>query len=145
QLFFLILHFILSSEYFVGKTLAGSDFVESAAVQITTVAKTGKGSLMDVPKLRGEASNVQSKGQGLKKGNLARQTQFTIDTSQAGDDILFIGILTSKGPCEEITIKHQGKGLFNVSYVVRERGISYIFVRYGSKDIPGSPFQVEVN
>lgn len=60
-----------------------------------------------------------------------------------GPNLLFVGIVTVKGPCEEVIVKHHGQGQYIVNYKIHERAKAYIFVKYGEVQIPGSPFCVE--
>ena len=58
--------------------------------------------------------------------------------------MLWVGCFGPKNPCEEVHIKHQGRNQYQVFYTVKERGRYILVVRWGEKDIPGSPFEVEV-
>ncbi len=62
----------------------------------------------------------------------------------AGQDILFVSVVTPKGPSEEVYVKHTGRGIYNVNYLVREKGQIFIYVKYGEKHIPGSPFALNI-
>jgi filamin len=121
---------------------------ESSSVVVETTAKVGKGLSNSkgtvLPHFKSNASKVSSKGQGLKKAYLGKQNQFTVSCQDAGTNILFVGVHGPKGPCEEVYIKHQGRNLYAVSYVVRERGDYIVIVKWGDDHIPGSPFKVEV-
>lgn len=120
---------------------------ESSSVVVETVQKTGKPANHKgpvLPNFKSDASKVQSKGMGLKKAYMGKQNQFTVSASDAGTNILFVGVHGPKGPCEEVFIKHQGRNQYNVSYMVRERGEYLIIVKWGDENIPGSPFKVEV-
>ncbi|KAF2347651.1 Filamin/ABP280 repeat-like [Trinorchestia longiramus] len=89
-----------------------------------------------------DASKVSSKGLGLKKAHPGRQNNFTINASQAGGNILYVGVYGPKGPCDEVSIKHIGHYNYNVSYVIKERGEHCLIVKWGDDHIPGSPFKV---
>ena len=58
--------------------------------------------------------------------------------------MLWVGCFGPKNPCEEVHIKHIGRNQYQVFYTVKERGKYILVVRWGEKDIPGSPFEVEV-
>jgi filamin len=60
-------------------------------------------------------------------------------------DLLFVGVQCGKGvPCDELTIKHNGRGIYAVSYKANERGNAFIHVLYGGKHVPGSPFALQI-
>lgn len=58
----------------------------------------------------------------------------------SGHHILYVGLLTSKGPCEQVALNHVGNGLYAASYVIHEKVKGFIYIKYGEEDIPGSPF-----
>ncbi|KAK5984344.1 Filamin-A, partial [Trichostrongylus colubriformis] len=126
-----------------GKVLGGSGYNESSFVKIDAVAKTPKGTVVTVPEYKGDASKVEVKGAGLNKFFPGRPATFTIDTALAGPNILMVGVVTTKGPCEEVTVKHHGSGHYIVTYKVPERIKGFIFIKYGEEEIPGSPFAIE--
>lgn len=55
---------------------------------------------------------------------------------------MFVGVVTTKGPCEEVTVKHTGGGNFLVQYRIQDRVKGFIFVKYGEEEVPGSPFAI---
>uniref|UniRef100_A0A1I8AAB0 Calponin-homology (CH) domain-containing protein n=1 Tax=Steinernema glaseri TaxID=37863 RepID=A0A1I8AAB0_9BILA len=126
-----------------GNALGGSGFNESSMVKIDALAKTSKGTVAQAPTYKGDASKVIVKGAGLKKFFPGRPAMFTIDTNMAGPNLLFVGVVTTKGPCEEVLVKHHGQGSYIVNYKILDRTKGFIFVKYGEEQIPGSPFAVE--
>lgn len=79
------LTFIIFSNLIEGKSLGGSGYNESSSVNIACVAKSGKtGVTHAAPKLKGDPSKVECKGQGLKRANAGRQNNFTVDATKAG-------------------------------------------------------------
>ncbi|KHJ89539.1 Filamin/ABP280 repeat protein [Oesophagostomum dentatum] len=90
-----------------------------------------------------ESSFVEAKGAGLNKFFPGRPAMFTVDTGLAGQNILMVGVVTAKGPCEEVMVRHQGNGHYIVTYKVPERVKGFIFIKYGDEEIPGSPFAIE--
>ncbi|EYB84220.1 hypothetical protein Y032_0321g2423 [Ancylostoma ceylanicum] len=126
-----------------GKVLGGNGYNESSFVKIDAVAKTTKGTVATVPEYKGDASKVEAKGAGLNKFFPGRPAMFTIDTGIAGPNILMVGVVTTKGPCEEVVVKHQGNGHYIVTYKVPDRVKGFIFIKYGDQEIPGSPFAIE--
>ncbi|KAK6750425.1 hypothetical protein RB195_002418 [Necator americanus] len=126
-----------------GKVLGGNGYNESSFVKIDAVAKTSKGTVATVPEYKGDASKVEAKGAGLNKFFPGRPAVFTIDTAVAGPNILMVGVVTTKGPCEEVVVKHHGNGHYIVTYKVPDRVKGFIFIKYGDQEIPGSPFAIE--
>ncbi|PAV64371.1 hypothetical protein WR25_20503 [Diploscapter pachys] len=53
-----------------------------------------------------------------------RIASFTIDTQMAGTNLLFVGVVTTKGPVEEVTVRHQGNGHYVVGHFFVKLGIS---------------------
>ncbi|XP_066255181.1 filamin-A isoform X3 [Euwallacea similis] len=120
---------------------------ESSSVVVETVSKVGKAANHKGPTLphfKSDASKVQSKGMALKKAYLGKQNQFTVAAQDAGTNILFVGVHGPKGPCEEVFIKHKGRNLYEVNYMIRDKGEYLIIVKWGDDHIPGSPFKVDV-
>ncbi|KAL1243640.1 Filamin-A [Trichinella spiralis] len=113
-----------------GQHLGGSGINESSKVNINTVSKSSEGAAMQVPKYYGDAALVVCQGAGLKKAFASRQNIFNVDCSRAGQDLLFVCVMTQKGPAEETHIKHVGRGIFHVLY--------------GNKHVPGSPFMLQI-
>ncbi|CAL8082481.1 unnamed protein product [Orchesella dallaii] len=129
-----------------GEDLAEGGAQETSSVVVETVQKVSKNTRVGpvVPLFKSDASKVTCKGMGLKKAYLQKQNQFTINASEAGNNIVFVGIYGPKGPCEEVFIKHLGHNNYQVNYVVRDRGEYIIMCKWGDDHIPGSPFKVEV-
>ncbi|KAM3726784.1 Filamin-A [Dirofilaria immitis] len=125
-----------------GKELGGGGEPDTSLIKIDAVAKTSKGTVAQVPVLKGDASKVTVKGGGLNKFFPGRPAAFNIDTGLAGENLLFVGVLTSKGPCEEVTVRHLGSGRYAVTYRIQERVKGFIFIKYGETNVPGSPFAV---
>ncbi|XP_061399875.1 filamin-A isoform X3 [Musca vetustissima] len=120
---------------------------ETSTVVVETVqkvAKGGKNTGVVMPAFKSDASLVTSKGMGLKKAFMGKTNTFTISATEAGNNILYVGMYGPKGPCEEFSIKHTGRNNYNVSYMVRDRGQYILIVKWGDEHIPGSPFQIDV-
>lgn len=58
--------------------------------------------------------------------------------------MLLVGVHGPKTPCEEIIVKHLGNRLYNVTYLLKDRGDYVLVVKWGDEHIPGSPFHVSV-
>uniref|UniRef100_A0A158Q7V9 Calponin-homology (CH) domain-containing protein n=1 Tax=Elaeophora elaphi TaxID=1147741 RepID=A0A158Q7V9_9BILA len=125
-----------------GKELGGGGEPDTSLIKIDALAKTSKGTVAQVPILKGDASKVTVKGGGLNKFFPGRPASFNIDTGLAGENLLFVGVLTSKGPCEEVTVRHMGGGRYVVTYRIQDRVKGFIFIKYGETNVPGSPFAV---
>ncbi|XP_068218759.1 filamin-A isoform X2 [Palaemon carinicauda] len=123
---------------------------ESSSVVVETVEKVkssdkghGVGGVV-IPRFTSDATKVTSKGLGLKKAHINRQNNFTVNASEAGNNILYVGVYGPKAPCEEVYIKHIGHNNYQIAYVVREKGDYILIVKWGDDHIPGSPFRVEL-
>ncbi|KAL4226921.1 hypothetical protein ACF0H5_014899 [Mactra antiquata] len=120
-------------------------FQEQASVVVETVTKTSSMSkFASFPPFKSDASKVTVEGNGLKKGYRNKQCTFNVDTSQAGHNMLFIGMIGPKGPCEELCVKHYPGNPYKINYLVKERGDYMLAVKWGDEHIPGSPFYVKV-
>lgn len=73
---------------------------------------------------------------------LQQRNQFTVDASQAGNNVLFVAVYGPQGQCDNLTIRHLGKNVYNASYALTESGTYAIIVKWGDESITGSPFEV---
>uniref|UniRef100_A0A915PPA4 Calponin-homology (CH) domain-containing protein n=1 Tax=Setaria digitata TaxID=48799 RepID=A0A915PPA4_9BILA len=124
-----------------GKKLGGGKR-EISSIKIDACAKIKEEVTQQIPVFSGDAKKVVVKGPGLNKFFPGRLAVFSIDTALAGDNVLCVGLLTSRGPCEEITLRHLGNGQYIVQYLVQEEVKGNIFIKYGDADVPGSPFAI---
>ncbi|KAM9510776.1 LOW QUALITY PROTEIN: filamin-A-like [Guaruba guarouba] len=90
-----------------------------------------------------DATRVVAKGLGLSKAFVGQKNSFSLDCSRAGNNMLLVGVQGPRCPCEEIVVKHLGNHLYNVSYVLRERGDHLLVIKWGEQR-PNSPFRVTV-
>ncbi|PVD38159.1 hypothetical protein C0Q70_00770 [Pomacea canaliculata] len=105
----------------------------------TVEKKTGVGG--KVRRFRGDASKVVAKGPGLKKAFTNRLQSFTIETKDAGEALLSVGMLAPSGyPEPELSVKKVSNNNYTISYKVTEIGDHTLYVKWGDEDIPGSPF-----
>lgn len=91
-----------------------------------------------------DAGRVVAKGLGLSKAFVGQKNSFTLDCSRAGNNMLLVGVQGPRCPCEEIVVKHLGNQLYNVSYILRERGDHLLVIKWGDQHVPNSPFRVTV-
>lgn len=63
----------------------------------------------------------------------------------SGINMLMVGVMGPKLPCEEVRVRHVGGNRYGVSYLVQERGNYVLVVKWGDQHIPGSPFHVVVH
>ncbi|XP_034726061.1 filamin-B [Etheostoma cragini] len=91
-----------------------------------------------------DASKVLSRGPGLSKAFMGQRSNFSLDCSKAGKNMLLVGVHGPQVPCEEVLVKHLGNLQYNVSYMLKERGNYILVVKWGDDHIPGSPFNVTV-
>ncbi|XP_006010193.1 filamin-A isoform X2 [Latimeria chalumnae] len=118
---------------------------ETSSVFVDSIAKSDAvvqhGAM---PKYTSDASKVVAKGLGLNKAFVGQKNSFTVDCSKAGNNMLLVGVHGPKIPCEEIVVKHLGSKLYNVMYLLKEKGDYILVVKWGEDHIPGSPFSVSV-
>ena len=90
-----------------------------------------------------DASKVKAYGPGLEDGNKSgEQTHFTVDTRQAGEGELNIGI---RGPVSTpVQLKDQANGMVRCLYMPTEPGDYQVEIQYGGTHIPNSPYDVYV-
>ncbi|XP_022101216.1 filamin-A-like isoform X2 [Acanthaster planci] len=112
--------------------------VEQANVTVETVVKTSQSS--SLPIFSSDASKCTSTGVGLKKAFINKKSQFTVNCSEAGHNMLLVGIAGPKTPCEEIVVKHMGRQRFSITYLLKETGDYKLVIKWGDDHIPGSPF-----
>ncbi|XP_066436816.1 filamin-A isoform X1 [Eleutherodactylus coqui] len=118
---------------------------ESSSVFVDSVTKSEafvqQGAL---PRVSSDASKVVAKGLGLNKAFVGQKNSFTVDCSKAGNNMLLVGVHGPKTPCEEIVVKHLGNRLYNVTYLLKDKGDYILVVKWGDEHIPGSPYHVSV-
>ncbi|XP_031734699.1 filamin-C-like isoform X1 [Anarrhichthys ocellatus] len=124
----------------------GHSLHEMSSVLVETVSKTSAmgGAYGSLPKFSSDASKVVSRGSGLSKAFVGQKNAFTVDCSQAGTNMLMVGVHGPKTPCEEVYVKHMGNRMYNVNYTVKEQGSYILIVKWGDDNIPGSPFHFTV-
>ena len=92
-----------------------------------------------------EVKAIKATGIGLKKAFVGKKNVFNVDTKMApGSNMLLVGVYGPKYPCDEVFVKHQGGGQYNVSYILKEKGEYVLVCKWGDHHIPGSPFKLEV-
>ncbi|XP_052093726.1 filamin-A-like isoform X18 [Mytilus californianus] len=122
-----------------------SDVIQHGMSQVVveTVTKTSIMSKFSaLPKFQSEASRVTCEGNGLKKAFRGKQATFNVDVTNGGNNMMFVGMMGPKGPCEELCVHHKGGYVYKINYVVKERGDYMLVVKWGEEHIPGSPFCV---
>uniref|UniRef100_A0A1I7VY84 Filamin/ABP280 repeat family protein n=1 Tax=Loa loa TaxID=7209 RepID=A0A1I7VY84_LOALO len=124
-----------------GKKL-GDSKPDSSLIKIDAFPKVRKEIIQQVPVFSGDADRVIVKGPGLNKFFPGQSAIFNIDTSLAGDNVLYVGLFTSKGPCEQIALQNLGNSHYMVKYVVQEEVKGFIYIKYGDVNVPGSPFAI---
>ncbi|XP_074644606.1 filamin-C-like isoform X4 [Tubulanus polymorphus] len=123
-----------------------SKTAESAHMAVETVVKSAEASKLNQFKVAdSHPDKVNCKGLGLKKAFINRQAQFTVETKDAGHNMLMVGIMGPGGvPCEEIHVKHGQRQTYNVSYLVKEKGDYLLMIKWGDEHVPGSPYPITV-
>jgi len=97
-----------------------------------------------VPISDSDASRVQSRGLGLTHVSLVERNEFTVDCGQASN-MLLVGVLGQRGPCEEVVVRHLGRGIHRVTYRVCDPGDYILVVKWGEQHVPGSPFSLSAD
>ncbi|XP_015782662.1 filamin-A isoform X2 [Tetranychus urticae] len=115
---------------------------ESASLAVETQDKA-LGRVGGLPRFKSDAAKVTVRGNGTKKALVGRPTSLTVDGQRAGSNILFAAVYGPKGPCDDVTIKHLGLNVYNVTYNLKDKGDYVLIVKWGDDHIPGSPFKVE--
>ncbi|CAD6994328.1 unnamed protein product [Ceratitis capitata] len=93
---------------------------------------------------KSEATKVKVKGVNEKKKTPASlPAEFEIDTKTAGQDDINIAIKNPKGKQLAPRMEEVGSGTYVVSFVPDECGTYHVSIKYGDKDIDGSPFKLE--
>ena len=63
----------------------------------------------------------------------------------AGNALLTVAMISSNGrPAGELTYKKQRATVYQVTFKAEEKGEHMLYVRWGTDDIPGSPFPIEI-
>ncbi|XP_067932451.1 filamin-A-like isoform X2 [Watersipora subatra] len=140
-------HHIAGSPFKVKCTGAGQPGENQSAHCVIETNKKTEADLVDaLPKFNSDGSKVTSKGPGLTKAFVNKKAQFTVDSSTAGVNMLFVGMIgpANSPPVDEILIKHAQRNTYNVSYTVKQKGKYHLLVKWGDDHIPGSPFHIDV-
>uniref|UniRef100_H2ZJ17 Uncharacterized protein n=1 Tax=Ciona savignyi TaxID=51511 RepID=H2ZJ17_CIOSA len=90
-----------------------------------------------------DVGKVRSFGSGLRRAVVGENT-FSVDCSNAGSNMLLVGVHGPLTPCEEVHIKHMGLRKYSVTYTAKECGEYLLIVKWGDDHIPGSPFHVKI-
>ncbi|KAL9853777.1 filamin-B-like [Geothlypis trichas] len=142
-------HHIVGSPFkakVTGPRLSGGHSLhETSTVLVEPVVRAGSRgppSFGGVTKAPSDAGQVVARGPGLAAARLGHKNHFTVDCSKAGTNMLLVGVHGPKAPCEEVHVKHEGNRVYTVTYSVRERGEYVLLLRWGDRDVPGSPFRV---
>jgi len=120
-----------------------SEIMEVSSLYVETVEK--KPGMSKSKRFQGDASKAVVQGPGLKKGFPGRPATFTLDIKDAGQALLTIGMISPSGhPVSELSYKKQRVGVYNVTYRAEEKGDHTMTIRWGSDDVPGSPFVIQI-
>lgn len=120
-----------------------SDIMEVSSLYVETVEK--KPGVSKSKRFHGDASKVVVQGNGLKKGFPGRPCAFSLDCKDAGQSLLTLGMISPTGnPVTELSYKKQRVGVYNVSYRADEKGDHTLTIRWGTDDVPGSPFVIHI-
>lgn len=83
--------------------------------------------------------NLLNKPYGKSKNRLNGSLKIT------GQALLTIGMISPSGnPAGDIQVKKLKATSYNVSYTAAEKGDHTMVIRWGTDDVPGSPFTIPV-
>ena len=92
-----------------------------------------------------DTAKVIVDGPGVESGVLAnKETHFTVDATEAGPSDLVVNVKDSEGEPIQTTITELEPRKWQVNYTPDKSGTHVVNVQYGTQDIQGSPFYVEV-
>jgi len=126
-----------------GEGPAAGAWTEQSQVVVETVTKTSSTQKYAAMQ-SSDASQVSLKGNGLHQAFANKEQTFMVDASNAGLNVLMVGMMGPNCPCEEVHVRHKGNNQFVVNYLVKERGDYLLVVKWGDKHVPGSPYHVKV-
>lgn len=82
---------------------------------------------------------------GIEEPIVGQKNEFTVDTPpEAGEAPLTCTIDTPSGRKLKADVKKNPNEGFDVSWTPKETGRHKITIKYGEKEVPGSPFYVDV-
>ncbi|VDP69478.1 unnamed protein product [Echinostoma caproni] len=120
-----------------------SHVVLETVSKTTTTSAYGSAEMSD-RRTGTHADRVRCQGHGLKHADIETVNYFNVDASDAGSEVLLVGICGPTRPFEEVKVKHLGNNQYSVSYRVNESGRHWLLVKWGDQHVPGSPFVVDV-
>lgn len=93
---------------------------------------------------RSEPSKVKVKGVTEKSGMPAsKRIEFEVDTNKAGKDDINVEVKNPKGRLIPAQLKQIANDKYTVAFVPDDCGTYSVRIKYGDKDIEGSPFKLE--
>lgn len=81
---------------------------------------------------------------GLRRVCVGRTAKFTVDASKAGVGKLEVEVHNPNSAEVPVSIAAKDRGLYEVCFTTREVGEHWVFVSWGSEDVPSSPFTCKV-
>jgi filamin len=94
---------------------------------------------------RVEPDQVKVEGPGVSGKGIPASlpAEFTIDTTQAGYGDLEVQVKGPDGYPRKVKLADNGDGTFKATYIPDDCGRYKVSVKYGGKEVPHSPFQVQ--
>ncbi|KAL8615195.1 hypothetical protein ACOMHN_029211 [Nucella lapillus] len=118
---------------------------EHASVVVETVTKTSTTTkFTGLQQVVSDASKCVPEGSALTQGLVGQLNTFTVDTTGAGNNMMFVGMMGPERPVDELVVKFVGSSKYSVSYKVTMKGRYILVLRWGDQDLPGSPYNVQV-
>lgn len=126
------------------KAISDLGTVDVSRVSISTTEREAKQKVEHMPKFKSDASRVYCKGMGLKKAFANKPNTITVNCSEAGFNMISASFLgPTRNTIHEVSVKHMGGSIFQVTYNCKDRGDAILVIKYGDEQIPGSPFRLE--
>ncbi|XP_021916471.1 filamin-A isoform X2 [Zootermopsis nevadensis] len=95
------------------------------------------------PRVEPDQVKVEGPGVSGKGVPASLPAEFTIDTSQAGYGDLEVQVKGPDGYPRKVKVADNGDGTFKATYIPDDCGRYKVSVKYGGKEVPHSPFQVQ--
>lgn len=114
-------------------------FIEQSRLVVETVTKTTSSSISS---FHSDSSKVAVTGNGLNQLFVNQEAVFMVDGSQAGYNMLWVGVAGPHVPVDKIFVTHLGSLRYSVKYQVSQPGAYQLFIKWGDQLIPGCPFNM---
>ena len=80
---------------------------------------------------------------GLSGGVAGKPVTFQVDASAAGEGTLEL-VVTTKKTSVRAEVLMRSRGLYDVTFIPREKVVHFLNIQFNEEDVPGNPFKIEV-